>query len=131
MRRWLTTIAFLVVAAMLANAQCSASCLVFEPPAATEHTSACCTAHCSLAGHSKTDSSHTHCQHKHSTLGYAELNSAEPDKASSLDFHGGNAVAGVGNVTTVFFGILPSSIFNRGKVPPERSGYPAFSVLRI
>lgn len=131
MRRWLTIFAFLVIAAMLANAECSASCFNFESPHTSKHNSACCTDHCSLAEHATTDSSHTGCQHEHSTLKYAELTTSQFDKASSFYFSD-NVVVGGKEATVARTEMLASAVLDcRSDLPPEHLGRPFFSVLRI
>ena len=134
MTRWLSIFALLVIAAVLANAQCSASCFVFDFHGAAEHNPACCTDRCSFVEHPGTNDSHTSCQHKHSALQYAEWDSSELYKASAASQSDSSVVAVVGSAPSSLGGLSPVSLYlihDRRGVPLGNSGIRFFSVLRI
>lgn len=129
MARWLHTFALLVIAAVLANAQCSAACLVSDSPGATGQHSACCAEH-----HSSPEHSHTGCQHKHSTLRDAECGGTELCKASSFYLPGGSDSIVTANIATVFTALpIPSVLMpvNSHGTPPKLPLLLVLSVLRI
>ncbi len=127
MGRWLHRVALVIIAAVLANAQCSAACLVSDSPAAAEH-SACCAEH-----HPSPEHSHQGCQHRHSALKNAELSGTDLYQASAVYLHSTDFVVAA-NVSKVF-AVGPIALAfrlasSRG-TPPKRSPLLVLSVLRI
>lgn len=124
MARWVHTVALLVIAAVLANAQCFASCFTSGSDNMAGQHSACCTEH-----HSPQKQSKSGCQYKHSDLKNAELGDTDSCKALAVSWHS-DAIAAA--VVSIAFHIHPTAFVPAadltGGTPPRHS---VFSVLRI
>lgn len=88
MARWLHTLALLVIAAVLANAQCFTSCFMPGSSSAVGQHSTCCSEH-----HSPKSQPQSGCQHKRYELSAVEWDGAGFYKASSLFPCSGDFVA--------------------------------------